>query len=132
MFGLLAVIGIAALAWLALREPPQRDLFRGLPESDKAAVAEALGASNIAFDLDDMTGALTVSESDYHKAKMLLAAEGLPKSAPDGNSMIDSLPMGASRAVEGEKLRRSEEHTSELQSLMRSSYAVFCLKKKKK
>src|SRR3546814_6713479 len=29
-------------------------------------------------------------------------------------------------------LLRSEEHTSELQSLMRSSYAVFCLKKKKK
>src|SRR3546814_3214464 len=27
-------------------------------------------------------------------------------------------------------IRRSEEHTSELQSLMRSSYAVFCLKKK--
>src|SRR3546814_5226077 len=27
-------------------------------------------------------------------------------------------------------LRRSEEHTSELQSLMRISYAVFCLKKK--
>src|SRR3546814_2169310 len=30
------------------------------------------------------------------------------------------------------ELRRSEEHTSELQSLMRISYAVFCLKKKKK
>src|SRR3546814_10386149 len=29
-------------------------------------------------------------------------------------------------------LTRSEEHTSELQSLMRISYAVFCLKKKKK
>src|SRR3546814_9538674 len=29
-----------------------------------------------------------------------------------------------------EKLKRSEEHTSELQSLMRISYAVFCLKKK--
>src|SRR3546814_5474976 len=28
--------------------------------------------------------------------------------------------------------QRSEEHTSELQSLMRSSYAVFCLKKKRK
>src|SRR3546814_5554318 len=28
------------------------------------------------------------------------------------------------------RLRRSEEHTSELQSLMRISYAVFCLKKK--
>src|SRR3546814_974707 len=31
-----------------------------------------------------------------------------------------------------EYARRSEEHTSELQSLMRISYAVFCLKKKKK
>src|SRR3546814_9465818 len=30
------------------------------------------------------------------------------------------------------KLIRSEEHTSELQSLMRISYAVFCLKKKKR
>src|SRR3546814_1867353 len=30
------------------------------------------------------------------------------------------------------KVARSEEHTSELQSLMRISYAVFCLKKKKK
>src|SRR3546814_4254966 len=29
-------------------------------------------------------------------------------------------------------IERSEEHTSELQSLMRISYAVFCLKKKKK
>src|SRR3546814_4285162 len=31
----------------------------------------------------------------------------------------------------GDELPRSEEHTSELQSLMRISYAVFCLKKKK-
>src|SRR3546814_5411789 len=31
----------------------------------------------------------------------------------------------------GRRHRRSEEHTSELQSLMRISYAVFCLKKKK-
>src|SRR3546814_1591951 len=31
-----------------------------------------------------------------------------------------------------ERQGRSEEHTSELQSLMRISYAVFCLKKKKK
>src|SRR3546814_9826960 len=37
---------------------------------------------------------------------------------------------GAARDV-GEHVR-SEEHTSELQSLMRISYAVFCLKKKKK
>src|SRR3546814_9262605 len=36
------------------------------------------------------------------------------------------------RAIGVEQAHRSEEHTSELQSLMRISYAVFCLKKKKK
>src|SRR3546814_7698735 len=35
------------------------------------------------------------------------------------------------RLAEQDRARRSEEHTSELQSLMRISYAVFCLKKKK-
>src|SRR3546814_1753532 len=41
---------------------------------------------------------------------------------------------GSDRAFAGRTLirLRSEEHTSELQSLMRISYAVFCLKKKKK
>src|SRR3546814_9180551 len=34
------------------------------------------------------------------------------------------------QAAEEDRDRRSEEHTSELQSLMRISYAVFCLKKK--
>src|SRR3546814_3193486 len=41
----------------------------------------------------------------------------------------------ADAEVAGERIaahRRSEEHTSELQSLMRISYAVFCLKKKNK
>src|SRR3546814_2819683 len=37
----------------------------------------------------------------------------------------------AETALEQSGADRSEEHTSELQSLMRTSYAVFCLKKKK-
>src|SRR3546814_8400737 len=39
---------------------------------------------------------------------------------------------GAGRAHRDGLICRSEEHTSELQSLMRISYAVFCLKKKHK
>src|SRR3546814_3596056 len=38
----------------------------------------------------------------------------------------------AGREIAGAEHTRSEEHTSELQSLMRISYAVFCLKKKKR
>src|SRR3546814_5227309 len=38
--------------------------------------------------------------------------------------------LGRSVEVRAASCERSEEHTSELQSLMRNSYAVFCLKKK--
>src|SRR3546814_8037489 len=46
-----------------------------------------------------------------------------------GVDIVDALPELRKRLV-GHRWR-SEEHTSELQSLMRISYAVFCLKKKK-
>src|SRR3546814_10348300 len=45
--------------------------------------------------------------------------------APAGRSVFDAAELRHAEI-------RSEEHTSELQSLMRISYAVFCLKKKKK
>src|SRR3546814_8422876 len=56
--------------------------------------------------------------------------------APDGAWGLYNTTGGllfASRIVDSliRDLRRSEEHPSELQSLMRISYAVFCLKKKK-
>src|SRR3546814_7758953 len=44
----------------------------------------------------------------------------------------DQLRHAARLSPKAVRKDRSEEHTSELQSLMRNSYAVFCLKKKKK
>jgi len=109
LLGIAAAILIAFLAWTTFAKGPQRDLFTGLSDADKAAVADTLKSSNINYTLDRLTGALTVSDSDYYKAKMLLAQAGLPKSAPDASSVIASLPMGASRAVEGERLRDARE-----------------------
>src|SRR3546814_10356932 len=43
-----------------------------------------------------------------------------------------TLKDGTRQLMPGQFIKRSEEHTSELQSLMRISYAVFCLKKKNK
>src|SRR3546814_6385545 len=70
---------------------------------------------------------------DILSAKILIAtgapllgrASGLPNGVQSSKraSLLVSLPITAGA--------RSEEHTSELQSLMRISYAVFCLKKKK-
>lgn len=109
MLGLLGVIIAAALAWATLHTGAQRDLFNGLGDADKASVVQALDTAGIKYNLDSSTGALTVPEESYYKAKMLLAQQGLPKSAPDGDTLISSLPMGASRAVEGARLQQAQE-----------------------
>src|SRR3546814_3890645 len=48
-----------------------------------------------------------------------------------GDGVIAAQSLYAEMARHSAPVLRSEEHTSELQSLMRISYAVFCLKKKK-
>src|SRR3546814_7567833 len=54
-----------------------------------------------------------------------LSGSGFTISSSASSSSLDAVPTGATAGP------RSEEHTSELQSLMRLSYAVFCLHKKK-
>jgi flagellar M-ring protein FliF len=109
MIGLLGVLGAGALLWSTMAGAPQRDLFAGMGDGDKAAVAEALKSASIPYEVNRDTGALTVPETSFYEAKMLLAQQGLPKSAPTGDALISSLPLGASRAVEGEKLRTARE-----------------------
>ncbi|MGC6330159.1 flagellar basal-body MS-ring/collar protein FliF [Rhizorhabdus sp. FW153] len=109
MMGLIGLLGAAALLWATMSGAPQRDLFAGMSDGDKAAVADALKAANIPYEINRDTGAITVPETAFYQAKMLLAQQGLPKAAPDGDAMISSLPLGASRAVEGEKLRSARE-----------------------
>ena len=104
-----SAIGIAALAYFTMQTAPQAQLFAGLDDSDKAAVADALQTQGIAHSIDPTTGALTVDASKLHAARIALAGQGLPKAAPSGDSLIAALPMGSSRAIEGEALRSARE-----------------------
>src|SRR3546814_1404422 len=62
-----------------------------------------------------------------------VAPERLARVRALGSKPIKAEPLDRARPRSISKVwRRSEEHTSELQSLMRISYAVFCLKKKKR
>src|SRR3546814_3170312 len=72
--------------------------------------------------------ALAVLQADRLGLRVLLVIDG-PEIALHVAGQADlDLPRRLAHFIEW----RSEEHTSELQSLMRISYAVFCLKKKKK
>src|SRR3546814_4091565 len=68
------------------------------------------------------------TDRGQHADKLVHPAEELPlvPGDPIADNAIYDVPIGKAFA----RGFRSEEHTSELQSLMRISYAVFCLKKK--
>src|SRR3546814_2052173 len=71
--------------------------------------------------------------------RKLQVANARPEDSGRGLARLSRMTMAALGLEEGDTVEiigkrstaRSEEHTSELQSLMRISYAVFCLKKKK-
>src|SRR3546814_6174466 len=57
--------------------------------------------------------------------RLATIADVTPQTAPPINDALDQF-------LTGLRIARTEEHTSELQSLMRISYAVFCIKKHKR
>src|SRR3546814_4672587 len=70
----------------------------------------------------------------FHQSRVGQAQGRLPEygRVPESATVAASTREGARAAASRWQPDRSEEHTSELQSLMRISYAVFCLKKKNK
>ncbi|PNU04182.1 flagellar basal-body MS-ring/collar protein FliF [Novosphingobium guangzhouense] len=110
----LSAIGGAALTWSLMAPTPQRVLYAQLDDSERAGVAEALDGAQIAYRIDNQTGALTVSEADYYKARMLVAQDGALSTPESGDAVLDKLPMGASRTLEGQRLRSAREHDLQL------------------
>jgi hypothetical protein len=109
-FAGMAVLGGAAVAWSTLAPAPQRVLYAQLDDAERASVVGALDKGNIHYRIDSSTGALTVDEGDLYKARMLVAQNGALSLPDTANDSLDKLPMGASRALEGERLRAAREH----------------------
>src|SRR3546814_7425080 len=96
-----------------------------------AAIAQRLrgaGASVLIADLTDATEQARDWGCDFRRADVSIESEiaALLDEAVTRYGKLGILVSNAAIA----NVHRSEEHTSELQSLMRISYAVFCLKKK--
>src|SRR3546814_7096650 len=91
-----------------------------------------LGADNF---LETSLDPYAAARSAYlqRRQALILDQDGAATSGSEGVNPddFDFAPENSASAPAGAPGVRSEEHTSELQSLMRTSYAVFCLKKKK-
>jgi len=109
-----AIAGVGALAaagalWMTLASGPDRVLYTSLTDAERAKVVETLDAGGIGYAIDNQTGALSVAEDDLYRARMLVASNaGI--AAPEGASeMLDAMPLGTSRTLEGERLRLARE-----------------------
>lgn len=107
--GLIAVIAAMLLAWSLIAGPSMREIAPDASEADRAAMLTALEGGGIAAEVDSGSGALVVPDADYHRARLLLAEQGLPSAAESGASMLAGLPTGASRAIENDRLRAARE-----------------------
>ena len=111
MPAIIAVIAVLAgiVVYMIIQKPAVTTLYASLPEAEKARVVEALRNGGVDVTLDPSTGDVLVPTTDYHSARMMLAAQGLPESVPDGYASIGDIPMGASRSVESVKIKQSQE-----------------------
>jgi flagellar M-ring protein FliF len=105
----LGALGAAGMLWMAISSGPDRVLYSSLTDADRAKVVETLEAGGIGYSIDNNTGALSVAEGDVYRAKMLVASDaGI--AAPEGaEAMLDAMPLGTSRTLEGERLRLARE-----------------------
>src|SRR3546814_4304304 len=102
----------------------------GLARSGHAEHRQSRAAGYVAGAAPTVPGRL-VAERDGGRMRAL---EQTGREVGRGNASLAKglAPRLATKQGHDRSLDRSEEHTSELQSLMRTSYAVFCLKIKKK
>ena len=104
-----AGLGLLALTWATLSPAPQRVLYSSLDDSGRAGVVASLDQAGIPYEIDNGSGTLTVNEDDVYRARMLVAADGSLAAPASGTDLIDNLPMGASRTLEGDRLRAAQE-----------------------
>ena len=113
-FAGVSAAGISAVVWMAMSPAPQRMLYSQLSDGERAEVIASLDKAAIAYQIDNASGAITVGEDDLYKARMAAASDGAIATPETGTQMLDKLPMGASRGLEGQRLQAARERELEL------------------
>lgn len=108
-FGGVAAIGALALTYVVLSPAPQRTLYTQLDDGQRASVVTALDKAAIPYRIDNNSGSLSVNEEDLYRARMVVASDGALSTPESGIELLDTLPLGASRTMEGERLRAARE-----------------------
>jgi flagellar M-ring protein FliF len=106
VFALLVMV----MVYTSLNKGSYRPLFPGMSGVDQAAAFESLQKAGMAVEIDAATGSVSVPNSLYHQAKMVLASQGIPATSTDGFAMIrDQQSMGTSQFIEQKRYQLAIE-----------------------
>ena len=111
----MVVAGLALIVFFVLYQYMTATVFRvlipNMSESDKQAAYEALDVSQLSPRIDPETGQLTVPTENYHRARIVLASQGLPRATQTGgmDSLKDQNAMTTSQYMEQVRVNAATE-----------------------
>jgi flagellar M-ring protein FliF len=111
LFAIAASVAIGVYVVLWSQKPNFSLLYGSLSDQDASQVIESLQKANIEYHVDPNSGAVLVASAKVHEARMKLAAEGLPKSANSGFSILsEEQKLGTSQFMEKARYQHALEN----------------------
>ncbi len=108
--GIGLVILLAVVVYATMSASPPRSLYPNMADADKEQAQQLLTKNGVDVSLDPLTGALQVPAGEFHEARIMLAAAGLPREATTGYSGLkENMPLGTSQFMEQARYNASIE-----------------------
>ena len=107
----LAILVVSLVIYSVFSGSSHRPLYENLSEEDRSAVYAALEEAGIDARIQQASGMITVSDEDYHRAKMMLASQGLPQGTTTGGFQMirGEQSLGTSQFMEQMRYRLAIE-----------------------
>ena len=110
LFGLAAVLALSVAVIMWATRPEYSSFLDNLSDADVSAISSVLAANKIPYKIDPITGNLLVANDQKHQARLLVSADGLPNSSPQGFELLkQDSSLGTSQFLETARYQHALE-----------------------
>lgn len=110
LFGLAAVLALSVAVIMWATRPEYTSFMDNLSDADVSAISSVLAANEIPYKIDAITGNLLVANDQKQQARLLVSADGLPHSSPQGFEVLkQESSLGTSQFLETARYQHALE-----------------------
>ena len=110
LFGLAAVLALSIAVIMWATRPEYSTFMDNLSDADISAMSSVLAANQIPFKIDPISGKLMVANDQKQQARLLVSADGLPNSSPQGFELLkQDSALGTSQFLETARYQHALE-----------------------